>query len=150
MRDVAGNDDSVVDSWQVMHSYLANYAIAASEHVTLAETCDASIDDIDPSAPSVLRYDLLAQLVDPVSVDRLFEEIMAVESFCRSAIEPTLTEIQVALLRGLSAGALVMDVGTELGLSRRSAHRELRKIWTLLGATTRDQGLIEAAHRNII
>jgi DNA-binding NarL/FixJ family response regulator len=150
MRDLAPDGDAIIDSWQVMHSYLTNYSAAASGHVAIATGKDASVDDIDPSAPSVLRYDLLAQLVDPTSVDRAFEHVLAVEAFCRSASEATFTEIQVALLQGLSAGAGVMDIGSELGLSRRSAHRELRRIWTLLGATTRDQGLIEAAHRNII
>jgi len=140
------------EAWTIVTCYLESYVAAVTDivgkldegHVLLAHP------DVDPAAPSILRFDLIAQMADIESLQTLYLAADRIEVSCREQVVTLLTPTEQAILIAKANGSRLLDIATEYGYSERSFYRELRKIWARLGTSNRSQGLAEAVRLGYI
>ena len=101
-------------------------------------------------APSILRFDRLAALTTAEGACRLAGAADAARQQLGEVFEVVLTGDQRRLLREVASGAAIADLAVEFGYSRRSMHRELAKLWKVLGVGGRIQAVRKAAAEGLI
>lgn len=95
--------------------------------------------------PSVIRFDKLAALTTPQDVSRLEDAAVSVQNYLHSPTPIVLDGELLRVLRSVASGASVAELAEEYGYSQRSMYRRLKRLWRILGATNRTQGLRKAA-----
>lgn len=140
--------------WVIVTAYLRNASAAIEQHL---DTLDmqpqrpepAQTPAIDGPPPMVIRYDALARLTALRGVSLLEEAALAVQRHMDAPVPTVLSQAERHLLQRVAAGVRIVDLAAELGYSRRSMFRELRKLWTKLGVADRSEGIAKAGREGL-
>ena len=111
-----------------------------------------SIDllDLDPAAPSVVRWDLVANLVEENAVHALLDASERVAVHAQRGLVEVLDAEDLAIVRCLATGAAFAEIAERLGYSRRTLYRRTRAIWSRLGVSNRTQGMVAAERLGLV
>lgn len=135
------------DGWGIAYVFMRNSAVAIAENSVSAGPAPIvmSTHELEPTMPSVMRFDLLAALVSLSGAQRLGRAAKDVIVEIEQSQRPFLDDEAVQLLRGLVAGKSVVDLATQIGRSERQTYRTLNDVWATLGVNNRRAGLVRAA-----
>ncbi|MCB0974041.1 MAG: response regulator transcription factor [Actinobacteria bacterium] len=106
--------------------------------------------DLDPAAPSVVRWDLVANLVEENAVHALLDASERVAAHAQRGLANVLDDEDLAIVRALATGVGFAEIAEELGYSRRTLHRRTRAIWSRLGVSNRTQGMVAAERLGLV
>lgn len=146
------HDASIAAEWRIVAEYLSNYSEACRELLPLAPRPTRSeVESTHDRTPPLIRFDLLAALVTRAGAVALEDAGRAVAGWARDRGAPVqLSDDQVGWLQSLVDGVTVVDLAQQVGMSRRTLHRELAHVWEQLGVVDREAGLVRAAELGLV
>ena len=106
--------------------------------------------EIDDRTPAVIHFDQIAALTTLAGALRLEAAALAVQRHASGNTVEGLDNGQRRLLRLLASGAAIVDIGAELGYSRRSIHRAMSRLFGALGVDNRSQAVHRAAAHGLL
>lgn len=101
-------------------------------------------------APAVIRFDLLAELVEAAVVEQLIEISTSVRDYATAALEPTVTDEERDWLQRLARGERVVEMAIDCGLSQRAMYRALKQLWDKLDVNGRADGMVAATRLGLV
>jgi DNA-binding NarL/FixJ family response regulator len=136
-------------AWRIVVDYL-DASIEAIADLPRESSIDVDPFDLDPVAPSILRFDRLACLVCSEGVNELYVAADTVWAFSHQQIRLPITSHQSDILRAIAHGKPVVEIAEQCAYSERAIYRELRRIWTRLGVSNRSQGIAKAERLGLL
>ena len=143
MGNVTPNGSAAGD-WGAIQKYLGAVATAIGENPECAASHDSSDLLSTGGMPEVIRYDKLAAIMHPDSVEKLRAAAAAVALTCRSRSQNAPDEMQLACLQGLANGEKHADLAKRLGYSQRHFQRILADMWHQFEVENTIQGVSHA------
>ena len=144
----------LAEDWAIVTRYLRS---ACESIQMLIESHSAELRDQpapplegDVHPPTVIHYDDLARLTTRDGAQRLRQAACAVMHHVDTVSLPVLDDLEMRLLKRVSDGVRIADVGRELGYSQRSIYRALSRLWDKLGVPSREEGLRKAAEAGLL
>ena len=137
----------LVDDWFIVTSYLRSASTAINEHLEALGLDDDGLARRpfkNPTAPEIIRFDLIAGLCSTQGARRLDEAASALLGHFDSDAT-VLNEQETTLLRGVATGTATVDLAMEHGYSERSMYRILKDIYKKLGVSSRTEAIRKAA-----
>ncbi len=144
--ELVGIRPSVAEDWSIVRRYFRSTgeAVQQSGEDTTTET-EPGVDLATPT-PSVLRFDLIAEIVSPQGTKRLGFAASTVAAECAQDANPLDTE-EIEWLGLLAQGLRTIDIAEQAGMSERTLQRRLGDINKRLGANTRTAAVATAIRR---
>ena len=156
-KNGAGECD--VDDWLTVMDFLRSASAstlskAPDEALSSSNNSEQSFIVLERS-PSVMRFDLLAEISSQVGAEALAAAAVSVATAWSDGTEARtsslgLSEIEIQVIRRLATGMSVLDIGQEIGYSERTVYRKLDQIWRKIGASSKADGIVRISKAGLL
>lgn len=141
-------EDGVAADWKIVAEFLRSTSRALREVPEIAEVApEAGAAEIGPVPPAVLRYELLAELLNSQGVARLRDAAGAVTRCCEPHVQVVPTAQELEWIISVAAHEPVAELAKRNETTTRGMYRRIEKRWERLGVANQVQGVALAVQR---
>ena len=151
LMDGAVAEDGVAADWEIVAEFLHSSSQALQEIPEVAGVASgAGIAEIGSTSPPVLRYELLAELLNSQGVARLRDAAGVVARCCESHVQVVPTAHELEWLVSVAAQEPIDVLAERNQTSTRGMYRRIEKMWERFGVANQVQGVALAVQRGWI